>query len=385
VANTIDAFLERLTGAAGAYNEAKVGKLAFLGNVFLDIRPEIARAGQTIRIYFPDTGAWSDQAANDWIPTDTNPGFVDIPFGLRPGYMVKVHDFEQFQTETNIIDQFIDPMQKRGQEYANGVIASLITTANFPTYAALQSSTLGSIDIDTAANAWDMLVGNKVPIADPDQAALITHNHVHRNMLTDTQWYQESLVGAMIAQGTRVGAAGEGVSRTSFNFNRYWDQQVVTGSSANITGTVTTVTGSVDVTGAGTAFTTQAVKGSWLRFGTDVDANGAPLFYRVAADPASATALKLTQQYQGTGAAGVSVKRQTYNSVVMHRYAIALAVRPLETVDDGHIHARTIELNGLPFRVTVSWNHLMSSWILSMDYGMVAKVIRPDFGIVIQS
>lgn len=384
MANTIDAFLERLTGASGDFNKAKVGKLAFLGNVYLDVRPEIARQGQTIRIYFPDTGSWVDQAANDWVLTDTNPGFVDIPFGLRPGYGIKVHDFEQFQTATNIIDQFIEPMYLRGQEYANGIIAGLITTTNFPTYAALQSTTLGSIDIDTAANAWDLLVGNKVPIQNPDQAALITHNHVHRSMLTDSNWYQESIVGAMIAQGTRTRAAESGDSQMAFNYRRYWDQQVVTGVTANITSTVTTVNGSTAVVGAATTFTSQATKGSWIRFGTDVDANGAPLFYRVGA-VADDTHLTLTQQYQGTGAAGVTVKRQTYNSVVMHRYAIALAVRPLEIVNDGHIHSRLLMLNGLPFRVTVAWNHLMSSWVLTMDYGMVAKVIRPDFGVVIQS
>lgn len=378
MANTIDAFLERLTGASGEFNKAKVGKLAFLGNVYLDVKPEIARAGQTIRVYFPDTGAWSDQAGNDWTLTPTNPGFVDIPFGLRPGYGIKVHDFEQFQTATNIIDQFIEPMYMRGQEYANGIVAGLITTGNFNTYPALQSSTLGSIDIDTAANAWDILVGNKVPIQNPDQAALITHNHVHRNMLTDSNWYQESLVGAMIAQGTRTRAAEDGAARTSFNFNRFWDQQVVTGLSAALTGTNSLTNGSNSVTGSSTLYTTELKPGSWVQFGTDT------AFYRVAAT-ASATAMTLTQNYQGTTASTVAYKRQTFNSVAMHRYAIALAVRPLEIVNDGHIHSRLLMLNGLPFRVVVAWNHLMSSWVLTMDYGMVARVIRPDFGIVIQS
>jgi hypothetical protein len=168
-------------------------------------------------------------------------------------------------------------------------------------------------------------------------------------MLTDSSSVPGSLVGAMIAQGTRPGAESGDSRRTSFNFNRYWDQQVVTGATANLTGTVTTVNGSIGVVGAGTAFDTQAKAGTWIRFGTDVDALGNPLFYRVASQ-SSATALNLTQQYQGTGAAGLTVKRQTYNSVVRHRYAIALAVRPLEIVNDGHIHSRC-RAERLPFRV----------------------------------
>lgn len=378
MANTIDAFLERLTGASGEFNKAKVGKLAFLGNVYLDVRPEVARQGQTIRVYFPDTGAWADQAANDWVLTDTNPGFVDIPFGLRPGYGIAIHDFEQFQTATNIIDQFIEPMYLRGQEFANGIVAGLVTPANFNVYAPLQSSTLGSIDIDTAANAWDVLVNNKVPIQNPDQAALIVHNHIHRNMLTDPNWYQESLVGAMIAQGTRTRAAEDGAARTSFNFNRFWDQQVVTGLSSALTGTNSITNGSAAVVGTSTLYTTEIKPGSWLLFGAD------PQPYRVAS-VTDATHITLTQQYQGTTAATATYKRQTFNSVAMHRYAIALAVRPLEIVNDGHIHSRLLMLNGLPFRVVVAWNHLKSSWVLTMDYGMVAKVIRPDFGVVIQS
>ena len=167
MANQISAFLERLTGASGEFNKAKVGKLAFLGNVYLDVKPEIARAGQTIRIYFPDAGQWSDQAANDWNPSDVNPGYVNVPFGQRPGYAIMVRDFEQFQTATDIIDQFLTPMYLRGMEYANGQISNLVTTANFATYPALQSSTLASVDIDTAANAWDVLVGNKVPNPGP--------------------------------------------------------------------------------------------------------------------------------------------------------------------------------------------------------------------------
>jgi hypothetical protein len=376
--NNIQAWLERLTAASGEFNRAKVGKLAFLGNVFLDVRPEIARNGQTIRIPFPDTGAWTDMAGNDWVPAPTSPLYVDVPFGQRPGNALLFADFEQMQTATDLIDQFLDPMFKRGLEYANGQIAGLITAANFPTYPALQSTKLGSIDIDTAANAWNVLVANKVPIQDPDQAALIVHPDVHRNMLTDSQWYQESLVGAMIAQGTRTRAAEESPGRTSFNFNRFWDQQVTTSLTANLTGTVAINNGSTAVTGTSTTFTTQATVGTWITV------DGGATYYRVGA-VASDTALTLTQNFAAANVSGVTYQRRTYSCVVFHRYAIALAVRPLEIVNDGHIHSRLLMLQGLPFRVVVSWNHVQSGWMLTMDYAMVAKPIRPDFGVVVQA
>ena len=378
--NTIDAWLERLTAASGEFNRAKVGKLAFIGNVYLNVRPEVARNGQTIRIPFPDTGGWADMAANEWSPTPTTPQYVDVPFGQRPGYAVLFSDFEQMQTATQLVDEFLYPMYLRGQEYANAQIANLITPSLFSTYPALQSTIIAEVDINTAANAWDTLVGNKVPIQDPDQAALIVHNNVHRNMLTDTNWYQENLVGALIAQGTRTRAADNstgGEERTAFNFKRYWDQQVNTSTTAPA-GTIGVPNGSQTVTGSGTTFTTTAPAGSSISF------DGGVTYYRVSS-VTDDTHLVLGQQFQGvTISSGGAWVRKTYTCVAMHRFAIALAVRPLEIVNDGHVHSRLVMLNGLPFRVVIHWDPRYSGWMLTMDYAMVAKVIRPDFGVVIQ-
>lgn len=382
MANTITGFLERLTAAAGEFNKAKVGKLGYLDSVFLDVRPEVARAGQNIRVYFPDVSAYTDQAANDWNPDDVNPGYVDVPFGQRPGKAILIRDFEQFQTATDIIEQFIDPNYKRAMEYANAQIAALINSTNFNTYSPIVASKLANITIDDAANAWDILVGNKVPISDPENASLIYHNNVHRNMLTDTNWYQESLVGAVIASGVRQGAAEVGnAANTAFNYRRRYDQQAPTGVTANLTGTVSVTNGSTTVTGSSTTFSTQASVGSWITIGTDATA------YRVAALSVSTpdTSLTLSQAYGGTTASGKTYVRTTYTGVAMHRFAIALAVRPLDIVNDGHVRSRLIMMRGLPMRLMLSYQHLKAGWLMSLDYGMVAKVIRPDFGILITS
>lgn len=382
MSNTINGFLERLTAASGDYNKAKVSKLGYLDSVFLDVRPEVARMGQMIRIYYPDVAAFTDQAANDWTPEDVNPGYVDVPFGQRPGKAILIRDFEQFQTSTDIIEQFIDPNYKRAQEFANQQISNLITSSNFSAYPAITSGTFGSCSIDDAANAWDVLVNNKVPISDPENASLLVHNHVHRNMLTDTNWYQENLVGAVIAAGTRNEAAeaNAGMASVAFNFRRRYDQQAATGDSGALSGTIAVTNGGTTVTGTSTAFTTQLSVGSWVKLGS-ADTR----YYRVN-KIASDTSLTLGQAFGGTTiASGGAISRMTYTSVAMHRYAIALAVRPLEIVNDGHIRSRLIMIKGLPMRLMLSYQHLKAGWLMSLDYGMVARVIRPDFGVVINS
>ena len=378
MSNTINGFLERLTAAAGDYNKAKVGTLGYLDSVFKDVRPEVARMGQTIRIYFPDVAAFTDQAANDWTPEDVSPGYVDVPFGQRPGKAILIRDFEQFQTSTDIIEQFIDPNYKRAQEYANAQIAALLTTANFNAYTPL-AGTKAKVAIGDAQLAWNLLVKNKVPVRDSSNSSLLMHPDVHANMLVDSTWYQESLVGAVIAQGTRQGAAEPGsASNVAFNFTRRYDQQAPTSVTANLTGTITNVSGSVAIVGSSSKFLTEAPVGSWVTFGAET------VSYPVVA-VADDTHLTLGQGYVGTGASGVTYVRTTYTSVAMHKYAIALAVRPLEIVNDGHVRSRLIMLQGLPMRLMLSYQHLKSGWLMSLDYGMVTRVIRPDFGILINN
>src|SRR6516162_7306276 len=102
MANTVTAFLETLVASSGEYNQAKMGAVKFLDAVYKDVRPEVARAGKTIDVYFPDMGAWSDQQANDWSPSDVNPNYISIVFNQRPGQSILIRDFEQWQTSVDI-------------------------------------------------------------------------------------------------------------------------------------------------------------------------------------------------------------------------------------------------------------------------------------------
>jgi len=99
----------------------------------------------------------------------------------------------------------------------------------------------------------------------------------------------------------------------------------------------------------------------------------------------SDTAFTLTQPYQGTTASDKTIKRTTYTGVAMHKYAICLALRPLDLVNDGHVTSRLIMLKGIPVRVMHSYVHQKGGYMLSADFAMVAAVMRPSFGVIIQS
>ena len=83
MANNFAAFFETLVAGADEYNKAKVGRTALLDAVYKDVKPEAARIGKTVDVYFPDVGPL--QAINNGILTATtvNPNYIPLVFQTR--------------------------------------------------------------------------------------------------------------------------------------------------------------------------------------------------------------------------------------------------------------------------------------------------------------
>ena len=226
MANNFAAFFETLVAGADEYNKAKVGRTALLDAVYKDVKPEAARIGKTVDVYFPDVGPL--QAINNGILTGTsvNPNYIPLVFQTRAGAALQFQDFEQWQTAVDLAQKFFDPLYKRAREYLNGQIAALITPANFNANAPIIGLNQGEVQVGDQLNAWGTLADQKVPLEDRDKLRLMVHNQVYRQMLGDSAWVQESLVSAAIAfearQQADVGHA--------FNFQVVWDQQMPTAS-----------------------------------------------------------------------------------------------------------------------------------------------------------
>ena len=266
MANNFAAFFETLVAGADEYNKAKVGRTALLDAVYKDIKPEAARIGKTVDVYFPDVGPL--QAINNGILTATtvNPNYIPLVFQTRAGAALQFQDFEQWQTAVDLAQKFFDPLYKRAREYLNGQIAALITPANFNSNAPIIGATQGEVAVADQLSAWSTLANQKVPLEDSDKLRLMVHNNVYRKMLGDSAWVQESLVSAAIAAEARQSAN----LAHAFNFQPIWDQQMPSSSGSIIYGQVVATYNSTTVTGINTAFTQQLTAGtSYLTFGCD--------------------------------------------------------------------------------------------------------------------
>ena len=266
MANTFSAFFETLVAGADEYNKAKVGRTALLDAVYKDVKPEAARIGKTIDVYFPDVGPLTAINNGQLTSTSVNPNYIPLVFQNRAGAALQFQDFEQWQTAVDLAQKFFDPLYKRAKEYLNGQIAALITPTNFNSNAPIVGATQGEVAVADQLNAWNTLADQKVPLEDSDKLRLMVHNNVYKKMLGDTAWVQESIVSAAIAAEARTKAA----LGNAFNFMPIWDQQMPTASGMIIYGQVNVTNGTTAVTGLNTAFTSQLTAGSsYLVFGND--------------------------------------------------------------------------------------------------------------------
>jgi hypothetical protein len=302
VANNFAAFFETLVAGADEYNKAKVARTALLDAVYKDIKPEAARIGKTVDVYFPDVGPMTAVNNGQLTASTVNPNYIPLVFQNRIGKALQFQDFEQWQTAVDLAQKFFDPLYKRAKEYLNGQIASLITTSNFNANAAIVGATQGEVGVTDQLTAWDVLADQKVPLEDSDKLRLMVHNNVYRKMLGDTAWVQESLVSATIAKSART----EADLAHAFNFQPIWDQQMPSASGQIIYGQVGLTNGSTAVTGLNTAFTTDLTTKNTLVFGNDATKTQ----YTISSIT-NDTALVLGSTYSGATATATTARKIT--------------------------------------------------------------------------
>ncbi len=453
MANSLAAFAETLLAASGEYNEAKVAQTELLDCVHKDVSTEAARIGKTVDVYFPDVGPMQNAGNGILTPRSVSPNYISLVFQNRVGAALQFQDFEQWQTATDIAQKFFDPLYKRAREYLNGQLTSLATSSNFSSNAPINGSKFQEVQVADSTNAWSVLADQKVPMRDSSKMHLAVHNAVYRNMIGDTAWTQESLVGIAIAQQARE----TGKLANTFNFTPVWDQQMpsasgtiiygqvlpasssstVTGTATafttdlvagtsyitfgcdstatqylvtaiasdtsltlstnytgvvpatpttarritNLTGTVTT-NGTTAVVGSSTLFTTQLTAGQWLQFSNDTTKTA----YQIASIT-DATHLTLATAATNTNASSLTATVQSYQSLAFHEYAIALALRPIFTPPEAKdvVQVMYVDLQGIPIRVMVSYQHIYQALYVTVDYGYALAVIRPDFGVLINT
>lgn len=145
-----------------------------------------------------------------------------------------------------------------------------------------------------------------------------------------------------------------------------------------LAGTVAVTTGSAAVVGTSTAFTTALSVGQWLVFSSD--ATNTP--YQILSITDSTHLTLTVVALAAANGSGQTVTVKSYTNLAMHQYAIALALRPIETPPEARdvLDLTYIDLQGIPLRVMVSYQHIYQALFVTVDFGYALGVMRPDFG-----
>ncbi|MGO9916671.1 MAG: hypothetical protein ACLQIB_18480, partial [Isosphaeraceae bacterium] len=151
-----------------------------------------------------------------------------------------------------------------------------------------------------------------------------------------------------------------------------------------VAGTVTTTAGSTTVTGSGTNFTAASV-GQWLSFSNNTTAN--PTLYQIGTYSSATSVTLVTPIATVDAGASQTATIQSYTNLALHEYAIALALRPIATPTEASniVDVSYIDLMGIPLRVMVSYVHIYQALFVTVDFGYALGVIRPDFGVIINT
>jgi hypothetical protein len=86
------------------------------------------------------------------------------------------------------------------------------------------------------------------------------------------------------------------------------------------------------------------------------------------------TMLGYDQAMPTTGAVGSRV----FSSVLMHRYAIAAAYRPLPAPDPKVTEYTYVMWKGLPVRITFGYSVAKGGWLVNIDAGYGVTAVRPE-------
>ena len=227
MANNFTAFFETLVAGADEYNKAKVGRTALLDAVYKDVKPEAARIGKTVDVYFPDVGPLTRRSTTaSSSATSVNPNYIPLVFQNRAGAALQFQDFEQWQTAVDLAQKFFDPLYKRAKEYLErpdrGPDHHRPTSTPTPRSSARPRARSRSPTSSTPGTRWPI---RRCRSRTRDKLRLMVHNNVYQKMLGDSAWVQESLV----SRGDREGGPREGrPGHTPSTSRSIWDQQMPT-------------------------------------------------------------------------------------------------------------------------------------------------------------
>jgi hypothetical protein len=178
---------------------------AFLGAIYWDYQPITAVPYQTLNVPIPDVneGDVADIGAGSITPTDTTHSNVAITLDKHFSSSWVIKSWDQVRTPQDLATKYISPRLEAVRRKMNRSIAGLVTTGNFGTYSLISGSGADVFQRADLSGCWKNLAGAGVPLDDSTKLSFLTSVAAYGNMLGDSNFSQESIVGMTAAQAAQ--------------------------------------------------------------------------------------------------------------------------------------------------------------------------------------
>lgn len=225
---TTGMFQTLVAGAAEASKSLRFTN-AFSEKVYAGYEPVDATIGQTLNVLIPSVneGDVTDIGGNQINVTDTAHTSTSIVFDKHFSNAFVIKSWDMVRTPAKLAELFLQPRMEALLRKVNSTLFGLVNTTQFN----IHSSITGGSDTFTRANVatgWANLTAYGVPTDDPDSLSFISHPVVYGNMLSTTDFYQESVVGITQAENAQQKA----MLNEAFNTKFLYDQHFVPTSGA---------------------------------------------------------------------------------------------------------------------------------------------------------
>lgn len=200
--NQTGGLFETLTAAASIATQNLRFQNAFLDTIYMEHKPIHGKLGESLKINIPtvDEADVQDIGGGPLQPSDTDhdTATIQISRNLSTSFIIK--DWDESRSPVDLSNTYVRPRMEALLRAANRVIASLVTTTNFGSYSLISGAGADLFQRADLTTAWRNLASAGVPVDDMENFYFVTNPTAFAAMLGDTNFIQESIVGARTAE-----------------------------------------------------------------------------------------------------------------------------------------------------------------------------------------
>lgn len=221
--NPTTGLFQTLVAAAATASKNLVFSNAMLDCVYLDYQPITPDPYTALTVNIPTVseGDVVDIGAGPLQPTDTAHSTVTINFDKHDSTSWVIKSWDKIRTPADLARLYIQPRTEALLRKVNRRLVSQVNATNFNAYAAIAGAGADTFQRADLAAAWRNLAAAGVPVEDAGNMFLVSSPLAYSNMLADTNFFQESIVGVEAA----VKATQRATIAPQFNTRIRWDPQ----------------------------------------------------------------------------------------------------------------------------------------------------------------